>query len=92
VVGSLLADLEDRGTDDPVDLVAGYAFHCCFTVISELLDIPEPDHAALGTWTGSLLTPHRRPAAPAAAVEAAQMVAEYLTRCSTASAPRSATT
>jgi cytochrome P450 len=44
IVDGLLVELESRG--DTVDLVAGFAFPLPFTVISELLGIPEPDRAA----------------------------------------------
>jgi cytochrome P450 len=54
-----------RGTDRPVDLVAGYAFPLAFTVISELLGIPEPDRAYLGRWFRSLLAPYAGPQPPA---------------------------
>ena len=65
IVEDLLTDLAARGgTDRVVDLVAGYAFPLPFTVISELLGIPEPDRADLGTWFGTLLTPYRGAAAP----------------------------
>ena len=49
VVDHLLAAPAARGgANRPVDLVAGYAFPLPFTVISELLGIPEPDRADLG--------------------------------------------
>ena len=46
-----------------VDLVAGYAFPLPFTVISELLGIPEPDRADLGRWFRTLLAPYSGPTA-----------------------------
>ena len=50
IVDQLIDHLAVRGgTDRPVDLVAGYAFPLPFTVISELLGIPEPDRADLRT-------------------------------------------
>jgi cytochrome P450 len=42
IVDRLLDDLEARG-DTVVDLVKGFAFPLPFTVISELLGVPEPD-------------------------------------------------
>jgi cytochrome P450 len=47
VVDDLLDELESRG-EAVVDLVAGFAFPLPFTVISELLGVPEPDRAQLG--------------------------------------------
>jgi cytochrome P450 len=79
IVEGLLADLAARaGTDRPVDLVAGYAFPLPFTVISELLGIPEPDRADLGRWFGILLAPFAGPRPPAEAVEASRLIVEYL--------------
>jgi cytochrome P450 len=80
IVDGLLAGLEARGGPDrPVDLVAGYAFPLPFTVISELLGIPEPDRADLGRWFGILLAPSSGPQPPAEAVEASRSIVDYLT-------------
>ena len=71
VVDHLLAAPAARGgANRPVDLVAGYAFPPPFTVISELLGIPEPDRADLGRWFRTLLAPYPGPEPPAAAVAA----------------------
>ena len=48
IVDDLLDDLRRRRGDTVVDLVAGFAFPLPFTVISELLGVPEPDRAELG--------------------------------------------
>jgi cytochrome P450 len=72
----LLAALEDHG--GVVDLVSGFAFPLPFTVISELLGIPEPDRAALGRWFRTLLAPYSGPP-PAAAVAASDSIVGYLT-------------
>jgi Cytochrome P450 len=53
----LLDDLEACG-DTVVDLVKGFAFPLPFTVISELLGVPEPDRDHLGA--GSPRCSHRR--------------------------------
>src|SRR6201987_6098254 len=45
----LLDALEARG-DTVVDMAKGFAFPLPFTVISELLGVPEPDRDQLGTW------------------------------------------
>jgi cytochrome P450 len=66
------------GTDRPVDLVAGYAFPLPFTVISELLGIPEPDRADLGRWFRALLAPYAGPQPPAEAVAASDALVAYL--------------
>ena len=80
IVEALLADLAARGgTDRVVGLVAGYAFPLPFTVISELLGIPEPDRADLGRWFRTLLVPYPGPQPPAAAVAASEAIVEYLT-------------
>ena len=79
IVERLLANLAARGgADRPVDLVAGFAFPLPFTVISELLGIPEPDRADLGRWFRTLLAPYPGPEPPAAAVAASAALVEYL--------------
>ena len=77
IVAQLLDDLAARG-DEVVDLVAGYAFPLPFTVVSELLGIPEPDRADLGRWFRTLLAPHSWPP-PAEAVAASDAIVGYLT-------------
>src|SRR5512132_531632 len=61
IVDDLLDDLAARGADEPVDLVAGFAFPLPFTVICELLGIPEPDRADLRRWFADLLAPYAGP-------------------------------
>ena len=79
LVEELLDELAARGGPDrPVDLVAGYAFPLPFTVICELLGIPEPDRADLGRWFRTLLAPYPGPEPPAAAVAASAALVEYL--------------
>src|SRR5690349_24815812 len=53
IVAQLLDDLAAHG-DEVVDLVADYAFPMPFTVVSELLGIPEPDPADLGRGVRTL--------------------------------------
>jgi cytochrome P450 len=48
IVDGLLDDLEARG-EVVVDLVQGFAFPLPFTVISELLGVPEQDRDPLGS-------------------------------------------
>jgi cytochrome P450 len=64
--------------DGAVDLVAGFAFPLPFTVISELLGVPEPDRADLGSWFRALLAPYSG-SPPAAAVHASESIIAYLT-------------
>jgi cytochrome P450 len=79
IVAQLLDDLAARGgADRPVDLVAGYAFPLPFTVITELLGIPEADRADLGRWFRTLLAPYSGPP-PAKAVAASDAIVGYLT-------------
>src|SRR5690242_9771011 len=78
IVDGLLDDLEARG-DTVVDQVKGFAFPLPFTVISELLGVPEPDREQLGSWFTTLLTPSAAPEPPATAVAASENIVRYLT-------------
>jgi cytochrome P450 len=78
IVEHLIAGLVAGGGDRSVDLVAGYAFPLPFTVISELLGIPEPDRADLGRWFRTLLAPYTGPQPPAEAVAASDALVAYL--------------
>ena len=73
IVHDLLDDLAAR--DGVVDLVAGYAFPLPFTVICELLGIPEPDRVDLARWFRILLAPNPGPDA----VAASEAIVGYLT-------------
>ena len=76
-----------------VDLVAGFAFPLPFTVISELLGIPEPDRADLGRWFARLLAPYAGPQPPADGGGGLGRASSATSpRCSTASAPSRART
>jgi cytochrome P450 len=79
IVDHLIDHLMARGgTDRPVDLVAGYAFPLPFTVISELLGIPDADRADLGRWFRALLAPYAGPQPPAETVAASEALVAYL--------------
>jgi cytochrome P450 len=78
IVDELLDELE-AGGDPVVDLVKGFAFPLPFTVISELLGVPEPDRDHLGTWFTMLLAPSSAPVPPAEAVTASANIVRYLT-------------
>ena len=74
IVDALLAGLAGRGAG-PVDLVAGFAFPLPFTVIAELLGLPEPDRAEVGRRFRTLLGPPSYAEAEAAS----RWIVEYLT-------------
>jgi cytochrome P450 len=78
IVDGLLDDLEASG-DTVVDLVKGFAFPLPFTVISELLGVPESDRDQLGAWFTTLLAPSSAPEPPAEAVAASANIVRYLT-------------
>jgi cytochrome P450 len=77
ITDRLLDDLQASG-DTVVDLVKGFAFPLPFTVISELLGVPEPDRDHLGTWFTTLLAPSSAPEPPAQAVAASENIVRYL--------------
>jgi cytochrome P450 len=57
VVDDLLDGIAARGADTVVDLVSTFAFPLPFTVICELLGVPEPDRRPLGDALKTLLGP-----------------------------------
>jgi len=57
VVDELLDAMAAKGPDAVVDLVASFAFPLPFTVICELLGVPEPDRAPFGAAMTVLLSP-----------------------------------
>jgi cytochrome P450 len=57
IVDALLDDIAAQPSDRPVDLVTSFAFPLPFTVICELLGVPEPDRVALGRELTALLSP-----------------------------------
>ena len=57
VVDDLLDGIAADGADSRVDLVSRFAFPVPFTVICELLGVPEPHRAALGSGLTALLVP-----------------------------------
>jgi len=78
IVDDLLDDLAAEAPDGRVDLVAAFAFPLPFTVICELLGVPEPDRAALGRGLTALLVPISTPAEYARAKEASDTVVAML--------------
>ena len=61
IVDDLLDEIAARGPDAQVDLVASFAFPLPFTVICELLGVPDGDRARLGRALTALLTPGSTP-------------------------------
>ena len=57
MVDELLDAMAAKGPDAVVDLVASFAFPLPFTVICELLGVPEPDRAPFGAAMTVLLSP-----------------------------------
>jgi cytochrome P450 len=78
VVDDLLDDLAALGPETRADLVAAFAFPLPFTVICELLGVPEPDRGPLGRGLVALLVPTPTPAAYARAKEASDAVVAML--------------
>jgi cytochrome P450 len=61
IVDDLLDQIAALGPNARVDLVSAFAFPLPFTVICELLGVPEPERAALGGALGTLLSPTSTP-------------------------------
>jgi cytochrome P450 len=57
IVDDLLDEIAAAGPDARVDLVSAFAFPLPFTVICELLGVPEPDRPGLGRGFTQLLVP-----------------------------------
>jgi cytochrome P450 len=80
IVEDLLDAIEDRGPDAVVDLVASFAFPLPFTVICELLGVPEVGRAAFGRALVEMLAPTRTPDEYAHAKRSSDEVVEFLHR------------
>jgi len=82
-VQSIIDDLLDAiaavGPDGRVDLVTSFAFPLPFTVICELLGVPEPHRPALGRELTALLSPVSTPAEYERAKAASDAVVAMLT-------------
>ena len=61
IIAGLLDDLAAQGPDATVDLVPNFAFPLPFTVICELLGVPEPDREPFGNALIALLSPTDTP-------------------------------
>ena len=79
IVDDLLDDVAARGPESRVDLVESFAFPLPFTVICELLGVPEAERAVLGRELTALLAPTSTPEEYAVAKRASDAVVEMLT-------------
>jgi cytochrome P450 len=80
VVDGLLDDLAAGDPYEPVDLVQAFAFPLPFTVICDLLGVPDADRAPLGQGLVAMLVPTPTPADYARAKEASDEVVAGLHR------------
>jgi cytochrome P450 len=80
IVDDLLDDIAAEGPDARVDLVSRFAFPLPFTVICELLGVPEEDRADLGRGLTGLLVPTSTPEQYAEAKLASDAVVAMLER------------
>ena len=78
IVDDLLDEMAAEGPDARIDLVGAFAFPLPFTVICELLGVPEPDRAELGRGLSALLVPTSTAAEYARAKEASDAVVAML--------------
>ena len=78
IVDDLLDAVAAAGPDATVDLVGAFAFPLPFTVICELLGVPEPDRADLGRGLTALLVPTATPEEYAQAKAASDEVVAML--------------
>ena len=78
IVDDLLDNLAAREPHSRADLVTALAFPLPFTVICELLGVPEPDRTGLGQGLTGLLVPTSTPAEYALAREASDAVVAML--------------
>lgn len=80
IVDDLLDALAHRDPEAPADLVAAFAFPLPFTVICELLGVPEGERTSLGQGLVAMLVPTPTPADYARAKEASDAVVAQLRR------------
>ena len=79
IVDRLLDDIAASDPENPADLVAQFAFPLPFTVICELLGVPEPDRDPLGRALTALLGPTSTDAEHARAKVGSDAVVRMLT-------------
>jgi cytochrome P450 len=75
-VSSLLDSLAE--SDDPVDLVEGFALPLPFSVIGELLGIDQAGQKSLVAWFATLMAPYNGDVPPPDAVAASNGIVGYL--------------
>jgi cytochrome P450 len=80
IVNDLLDDIAARGPDTVVDLVSSFAFPLPFTVICELLGVPDHDRKELAEGLAVLLAPAPTPEQYALAKTASDAVVALLER------------
>jgi cytochrome P450 len=78
ITDDLLDDIARQGPDSQIDLIAAFAFPLPFTVICELLGVPQDNRAPLGEGFTKLLVPISNPAEYAVAKEASDAVVSML--------------
>jgi cytochrome P450 len=78
IVNRLLDAIEDHGPETVVDLIGSFAFPLPFTVICELLGLPELGRTRFGDALVEMLAPTRTPDEYADAKRASDQVVEYL--------------
>jgi cytochrome P450 len=78
IVDNLLDALAERDPEAPADLVVAFAFPLPFTVICELLGVPEGERTTLGQGLVSMLVPTPTPADFARAKTASEAVVAQL--------------
>jgi cytochrome P450 len=78
IVDDLLDDIAGQGPQARIDLVSAFAFPLPFTVICDLLGVPEPDRPALGQGLAALLVPTTTAAEYAKAKKASDSVVAML--------------
>ncbi len=79
VIDGLLDAIASRGPDLTIDLVRNFAFPLPFTVICELLGVPEADRSVFGEALAGLLGPTSTPDQYARAKEASDTFVALLT-------------
>ncbi len=78
ITDDLLDGIARQAPDGRIDLVTSFAFPLPFTVICELLGVPQPDRAALGQGFTKMLVPTSNADEFAAAKEASDSVVAML--------------
>ena len=81
IVDDLLDDLSARGVDDPIDLIADYAFVIPFAVIHAMLGLPEADVERVRAWSHAMtqtLEPYLTPEQVDAAIDGGDHMDTYL--------------